>query len=62
MDKLKGLKYLRVSHGLTQTQVADHLGVTQSHYAKVESGRSQPRTLALIKLAKLFGVKVDALL
>ena len=59
---MRGLKYLRTTHELTQWQVADHLGISQSHYAKIESGKSQPRTLIMIKLAKLFEVKVDELL
>ena len=59
---MRGLKYLRTSKELTQSQVAVAVGLTQSHYAKLEKGLVQPRTLVLVKLARLFEVSLETLL
>ena len=56
------MKYHRITHELTQDQVAEHLGVSQSVYSKKERGMMQLRELEMLKLAKLYGVKLEQLL
>ena len=53
---------LRTKAGLTQTEVAKKLNVTQSAVAMWENGRTYPRTLILKKLAELYKCTVDELL
>jgi predicted transcriptional regulator len=42
----------RASAGLTQAQLAEHMGTSQSYIAKLESGRSLPSTRTLLKVAE----------
>lgn len=53
---------IRTKTGLTQTEVAKKLNVTQSAVAMWENGRTYPRTSILKKLADLYGCTVDELL
>lgn len=57
-----GLVSERKKAGLTQQQVADELGVSDSAVNQWEKGKTFPRTEFLPKLAKLFGCTVDDLL
>ncbi len=56
------LKRLRQEKGLTQSSVAEQLGVTQQAYANYESGKRQPDNTTLKKIADYFNVTVDYLL
>lgn len=57
-----GLITERKKAGLTQQQVADELGISDSAVNQWEKGKSFPRTEFLPKLAKLYGCTVDDLL
>ena len=59
---MRGLKYHRITNDLTQDQVAEHLGISQSVYSKKERGGMQLREIEMIKLAKLYNVKLEQLL
>lgn len=59
MDRLK---IFRKERGLTQTQVADAVGLGRQAYAYYEKGEREPSTETLCKLADFFGVSVDELL
>ena len=48
------LKRRRVNSGLSQKDMADRLGVTQSHYSRIESAKTEP-TKYLDELGKIFG-------
>lgn len=52
---------LRLKMGLTQRQVAEAVGISQSSYAMIEAGRRHPRKEVEKKLADFFGVTVDEL-
>lgn len=52
---------LRLKMGLTQRRVAEAVGISQSSYAMIESGRRHPRKEVEKKLADFFGVTVDEL-
>lgn len=56
------LKTLRTENGLTQTQVAQRLGVVVSAVSSYESGVRFPSYPVLIKLARLYHVTTDYLL
>ncbi len=55
------LRYLRKKHKLTQKQVAEYLGITESGYGYYEQGRNQPSLETLSKLAAKFNVSVSYL-
>lgn len=55
---VKRLKKARMDAGLTQIQVADKLGCSQSWVSKVELGELRVEAIWLNKLAKLYGRSV----
>lgn len=52
------VRTLRKAHGLTQSQVADRIGM---HYSKVENGQRALSIEAVATLADLFAVPIDDL-
>ena len=50
------LRELRDARGLTQEQVAEAAGTSQSHYSKIELGRVSPTIRTVKKLANVLGV------
>jgi len=56
------LKELREEKGLSQSELAQAIGYTQSHIAKWENNAHEPKSGALIALAKYFEVTADYLL
>lgn len=56
------IKDLRIDSDLTQTQVAEKIGITQRKYSYIETG-IQPLTAEIIcKLAKLYNTTADYIL
>ena len=53
---------LRKNAGLSQTELADQLGVTNKAVSKWKNGKSKPTTQTLRNLADLFGISVETLL
>lgn len=53
---------LRKEKGLTQSELADKLGITNKAVSKWETGDAFPETAQLVPLATIFGVTVDELL
>lgn len=53
---------LRKEKGMTQTELADLLGVTNKAVSKWETGESYPETSLLVPIANVFGITVDELL
>lgn len=52
---------LREKHKLTQSDLSDKIGVSQSAVAKWETGETIPSTKNLIKLAQIFNCTIDEL-
>lgn len=52
---------LRKDKGLTQGQLADHLGISQQHMASFEKGIRKVPASMLPVMAQLFGTSVDEL-
>ena len=58
----KNLRRLRLSHGLTLTQVGNELGVSKAAVSMYESGSREPTVTGLQKLASMLNVSIDDLL
>ena len=58
----KRIALLRKEKGLTQEELAGHMGVSPQAVSKWENDQTCPDISALPKLAQLFGVTVDELL
>ena len=55
------IRELREDRDLTQTALADYLGVRQTTYSKYELGRIEVQVEVLIKLADYYQVSLDYL-
>ena len=63
MEKyLKRIRDLREDNDLTQTEIADYLGTSQTMYARYERGANEIPVRHVIKLSKYYGVTTDYLL
>ena len=56
------LKMLRMEKQMTQKELAQATGLSQSAIAYWENGKSLPNALAVIALAKFFHVSIDYLI
>jgi len=56
------LKYLRKKHKLSQQHLSEILGVPRTTLGDYEREKTEPNISMLIKMAKQFNVKVDALI
>ena len=59
LEKLRGL---REDNDLTQTQIAEVLGTSQTMYARYERGANEMPIRHLVTLCKFYNVSADALL
>ena len=62
MTMYRRIRDLREDHDLTQRQVAQMLGMSQTGYSKYETGENDIPTAILIKLADFYDVSIDYLL
>ena len=58
----EAIRRLRKSRGLTQVQLAEHLGTIQKVITDYETGKTRPPSERLPVIAKFFGVTVDELI
>ena len=58
----KNLRHLRTSQNITQSELAEKLGVQRTMISAYEDGRSEPKLSALKVISELFGVCMDELL
>lgn len=56
------LKELRTANNLSQMQLANILGISQSAIAKWELGKTEPTASAIILVAKYFDESTDYIL
>lgn len=56
------LKDYRKAQRLTQTEVAERLGVTRQYIGALEKGERKPSLKLLKEIAKLYGVKISKLI
>ena len=58
---LNNLKKFRTDMGLTQEELAQMMGISQSEISAYERGTRNPGGIKLIELGKTLGCKVDEL-
>lgn len=56
------LQTLREEHGMSQLELAEQLGVSRQTVSRWEAGQIKPSADNLLRLSRLWGVPVDALL
>jgi len=54
------LKALRLKKGLTGDELGEKAGMTKQNINAFESGLRNPTLIAIVKLCKALGVKIDA--
>ena len=59
---VKRIRDLREDHDMTQQQVADWLGTSQTMYARYERGANELPIRHLVKLCELYKVSSDEIL
>lgn len=62
MKYVKIIRDLREDNDLTQSQVAEYLGTSQTMYARYEREASELPVRHLLKLCELYGVSADFIL
>lgn len=62
MNLAEKLRAERIKKGVSETEVAKAIGVSQSFIAHCERGRKTPSTAVLVDLAKYYDVSLDYLL
>jgi len=58
-SKVGGLATLRLRRGLSQKQLADAIGTSQPHIARIEKGRDNVLLATANQLARALGVTLD---
>lgn len=56
------LKFLRITRGLRQAQVATRLGIPRPHVSQIENGMRNPTARQLATLARIFNCPADTLM
>jgi len=59
---LQKIRQLRNDKNLTQEFVAEQIGCSQSHYAKVENGKVKLNLVTINKIASVLEVNVNELM
>lgn len=62
MSFAEQLKRARIAQGLTQQQIADLMGITNSTYCGYETGKRQPDVAKIKQLANILNTSGDVLL
>lgn len=53
------LKLLRIKNGFTQDKMAERLGYSRNHYARVENGEQEVTLKFLVALTICFGLSIE---
>lgn len=56
LDDIHDLRKLRLSKGLSQSELAILIGTSQPHLNKIENGRTDPKLSTIVKLATVLQV------
>ncbi len=56
------IRLLRINKDLSQENIADMIGLTQSAYSKIERGERQMSLVLLEKIASIFNVELTRLI
>ncbi len=55
-DEIDSLSALRLLAGLSQSQLAERVGTSQSHIARIEAGQTDPSTDVISRIAKSINI------
>jgi len=55
------LRVERARVRMTQQELADKTGVTRQTIVAIEQGKFNPSTVLALKMARVFGIKIEAL-
>lgn len=58
----EALRMMRVFHDMSQTELAEKLGISNSHLSEIESKKKEPTVALLEKYAKVFRVPVSSIM
>lgn len=58
----QNLKYYRNKTKLTQSQVANKLGITRSAYSYYETGKTEPSLDSIYIISKIFKISIETLI
>jgi len=58
----KNLKRIRTEKSISQSDIANSLGVSRGFISNIENGKTNPTLATIARLAKAVGVSVDELL
>ena len=58
----EALRLIRVYHDLTQTQLCNQIGISNSHLSEIEKGKKQPSLDLLSRYSEHFGIPTSSLL
>ena len=56
------IRQLREDNDMTQSDVANYLGIRQNVYSRYETGKNDMKPFQIVELCKLFNVSADYLL
>ena len=62
MSFSENLRNLRLSHNLTQVELAKKLNLSRSAISNYEQGKMQPSIETLIKISDIFEISIDNLI
>ena len=62
MEFGENLKRLREMQGISQAELAESLGVSQSIIAQYEAGAKAPNVILAAKIASTLGVTIDTMM
>ena len=62
VNALNGIRYFRKKNHMTQSELAEMLGVTQTSVSQWEGGRNYPDIKTAKRLAEMFGATLDQIL
>ncbi len=58
----EALRLLRVYHDLKQKELAERLGLSNSHVSEIESGQKTPSMEVIAKYAEAFNIPVSSIM
>lgn len=58
-DEGSGLSAFRLAKGWSQKQLAEQIGTSQSHVARIESGHTDPQLSTIERLCEVLGISIE---
>ena len=58
----KNLKKIRIEKGISQSGIADLLGVSRGFVSNIENGKTNPTLATIARLSKALGVSIEELI